>query len=73
MSLDMMVAKIAFALITGIILVWVVSPAIAVIGMVTCPNCNPFINAFIFVVVPVGLVFIGIYKVMGIFSRRAGQ
>jgi len=70
MGLDTSVAKIVFAFIFALILIWVVRPGIAIIGMVTCPNCSSFINVILFIVVPIGAAFIGIYQVMSIFTRR---
>lgn len=71
MAIDTMVAKTIFAFVFALILIWVVRPAIAVIGMTTCPNCSPFITVMMFVVVPVGAVFIGIYQVFSIFTRSS--
>jgi hypothetical protein len=69
MGLEILAAKIVFAVIFGIILVNVVAPGISIIGMVTCPNCNSIVNAFIFIVVPIGAAFIGVTKVIEIFTR----
>jgi hypothetical protein len=71
MAVDTLLAKISFAFIFILVLMWVVRPAISVIGMVPCPGCNPFISAMLFVVVPIGAVFIGLYKIVGVFSGRA--
>ena len=70
MGLDTFVAKFCFAFIFAIFLVYVVNVGVSLIGMTPCPKCDPFLNAFFFVVVPVAVVFIGIYKVIGVFSRR---
>jgi len=70
MGLDTFVAKICFAFVFAVILVYVVNVGVSIIGITSCPNCDPFLNAFFFVVVPVAVVFIGIYKVIGVFSRR---
>ncbi len=70
MGLDTFIAKICFAFVFAVLLVYVAAPAISIIGIITCPNCDAFLNAFFFVVVPIGAVFVGIYQVIGVFSRR---
>ena len=72
MGLDTTVAKIVFAFIFALILIWVIRPAIQVIGMVTCSNCSTFLNAIFFIVVPIGAVFVGLYKIMSIFTSKRG-
>lgn len=69
MGIEIFVAKIVFAVIFGIMLVNIVAPSISIIGIITCPNCNSVVNAFIFIVVPIGAAFIGVSKVMNIFTR----
>ena len=73
MGLDTFIAKICFAFVFAVILVYIVNPAISTIGMVACPNCDPFLNALFFVVVPTAAVFIGVYQVIGVFSRRTNS
>lgn len=70
MGLEHFIAKIVFGGIFLLFLIWIVTPAISTIGLISCSNCNPFINAFIFVIVPVGAAFIGIKKVLEVFGRK---
>ena len=69
MNLEIMAAKVVFAAIFGIILIEIVAPSISIIGIITCPNCNSVVNAFMFIVVPMGTAFIGVSKVIDIFTR----
>ena len=68
MRMDILVAKVVFAVVFGVILINVVASGISIIGMITCPNCNPVVNAFIFIVVPIGAAFIGVSKVLEVFN-----
>lgn len=68
--MDILVAKVVFAVVFGMILINVVAPGISIIGMVTCPNCNSVVNAFTFIVVPIAAAFIGVSKVINIFTSR---
>lgn len=68
--MDILVAKVVFAIVFGMILINVVAPGISIIGMVTCPNCNSVVNAFTFIVVPIAAAFIGVSKVINIFTSR---
>jgi len=70
MNLDILVAKVVFGVIFGVILINVVAPSVSLIGMITCPNCNPVVNAFTYIVVPLAAAFIGVSKVINIFTSR---
>lgn len=69
MQIDIFVCKIVFAVVFGLILIEVVAPSIGIIGMITCTNCNAVVNAFEFIVVPMAAAFIGVSKVLDIFTR----
>ena len=73
MEPGILLAKLTFAGIFALVLVFVVRPAVEVIGIVTCPGCNPFINTFMFVIVPMAAIFIGIYHVVSIFGTTGGR
>lgn len=68
--MDIIVAKVVFAAIFAIILVNIVAPGISIIGIITCPNCNPVVNAFLYIVVPIATAFIGVSKVIDLFTSR---
>lgn len=70
MGLDTVIAKTVFAFVFSLILIWVIRPGLGVFGTITCPNCSTFINAFIFIVIPIAVIFIGVYQVMSVFTRR---
>ena len=70
MGAEVLLAKITFVGIFALFLIWIVRPAISVIGVVTCPNCSMFMNTMMFIIVPLGAAFIGIYHVVSIFGRR---
>lgn len=70
MGLEHFVFKIAIGGIFLLFLIFVISEGIDIIGLITCPNCNSFINAFIFVIIPVAVMFIGIKRILDVFGRR---
>lgn len=68
--MDILVAKVVFSIVFGVILVNVVAPGISIIGMITCQGCNPVVSAFLFIVVPIATAFIGVSKVINVFTLR---
>jgi len=72
MQIEILVAKVVFAAIFAIILIEVVAPSIGIIGIMTCPGCNPVVNAFTFIVVPMAAAFIGVQKIINIFTASRG-
>lgn len=70
MQTDILVAKVVFGAIFGLILINIVSPSIGIIGLMTCPNCNTVVNAFTYIVVPLSAAFIGVSKVINVFTLR---
>ncbi len=68
MGAEILVAKIVFAAISGIILINIVSVTIGIIGIVRCNSCNPVVDTFLFIVVPLATAFIGVSKVLDIFT-----
>lgn len=69
MQIDILVCKVVFAVIFGLILINIVAPGISMIGIITCPNCNSVVYAFLYIVVPIGAAFIGVSKVIDVFTR----
>lgn len=70
MGLEHFIFKIVIGGVFLLFLIFVISPAVNVIGLITCPKCNPFLNAFFFIIVPVGAIFIGIKRILEVFGRR---
>lgn len=71
MGLEVFAAKIVFFCIFMLFLMWVIRPVVALIGIIPCTNCGGFINTMFFVMIPMITVFIGIYKIVGIFRSRS--
>lgn len=70
MGLEHFIFKIVVGGVFLLILVFFGVVASQVIGITQCTNCNPFLNAFIFVIVPISAIFIGIKRILEVFSRR---
>lgn len=73
MGIDIPIAKTIFAVLFAIILIYVVRPAISVIGIVSCPSCNALENIFFFTFIPISIAFIGIYKIIELFTRKPNK
>lgn len=70
MGLEHFIFKIVIGGIFLLILIFVVVPAVNIIGLIKCANCNPFINAFVFIIVPIAALFIGIKRILEVFGRK---
>ena len=65
---DVLVAKITFALVFAIILIYFLPVSLAAFGMHTCTSCGFLVRTFVFSLLPVLLVFAGFYKIISVFT-----
>ena len=71
MAIDTIVLKIVASGILSLLVVWVLSPAITIYSTLAyCTNCNGLVYAFTIGVLPILIVFVGIYNIISVFSAK---
>jgi len=71
-AIDTIILKIVGSAILSLLVVWILSPAIRIYSTFAyCTNCNGVVYAFIIVVLPILIAFVGIYNIMSLFSASS--